>query len=154
MKETTKENAAAATPATIQRRRRPKRRSTGVVQIDMEVYSQPHTFHSSLLLLPLLLLPPTAFTPAPHLFTLSLFFSVNLLINNFYVKTHSFLVFLPPLVSLLLFSSLFGCGICFFSFYTFVCFVSRYGEELVLIVRSSLLRVYVSVRLGQKARPN
>lgn len=37
MKETSKENAAA-TPATIQRRRRPKRRSTGVVQIDMEVF--------------------------------------------------------------------------------------------------------------------
>ena len=37
IKETTKDNAAAATPATIQRRRRPKRRSTGVVQIDMEV---------------------------------------------------------------------------------------------------------------------
>lgn len=37
IKETTKESAAAATPATIQRRRRPKRRSTGVVQIDMEV---------------------------------------------------------------------------------------------------------------------
>ena len=39
IKETTKENAAG-TPATIQRRRRPKRRSTGVVQIDMEVLLQ------------------------------------------------------------------------------------------------------------------
>ena len=50
IKETTKENAAG-TPATIQRRRRPKRRSTGVVQIDMEVPKRINVLR--LLLVPL-----------------------------------------------------------------------------------------------------
>ena len=85
MKETTKENAAAATPATIQRRRRPKRRSTGVVQIDMEVHIRtPTHLHKYVLFLlfssttttilsatfTLVLLLPTAFTPAPLFYLL------------------------------------------------------------------------------------
>lgn len=142
IKETTKESAAAATPATIQRRRRPKRRSTGVVQIDMEVVHTilPLLFSTTLVYLHnsyyyqrhshrLLTHTPTYLLNINRLYWG--FFSVNLLIvNSGGKKNQRFLL-------VTLFSGFPGClltfSVCRFYYALCVCvYVSHLPLYMVL----------------------